>query len=107
MSFSAHPAYSFCLRPFVAHVALSLAIVRCRRGFSSSSSSRLIAIGVVVIRVRPVGPSAVDRLVDRFAARPLVPSCLSGGGEAWLGWFSPIPCGLLLGVSLSCPRSLS
>lgn len=106
MSFSAHPAYSFCLRQFVVRVARSqlfaviVAPLPRRRPV-------LLAIVGVVIRVRPVGSSAVDRFVVRFAAhRLLVPSCLLGGGEAWRGWFSPVPCGLLLGVSLSCLRSL-
>lgn len=107
MSFSAHPAYSFCLRQFVVRVARSqlfavvVALLPRRRPV-------LLAIVGVVIRVRPVGSSVVDRFVDRFAAhRLLAPFCLSEGGEAWRGGFSPVPCGLLLGVSLSCPSSFS
>lgn len=87
MSFSAHSAYSFYLRSFVVRAARSLVIVRCRRGSVSSSvvvarcRLVLLAIGCRRRSCSPRGvSSAVDRLVDRFAARLLVPSCLSGGG---------------------------
>lgn len=100
MSFSAHPAYSFCLRQFVVRVARSqlFAVVV---DLLPRRRPVLLAIVGVVIRVRPVGSSVVDRFA---ASRPVL---LVGRWGGLRGWFSPVPCGLLLGVSLSCPRSLS
>lgn len=60
----------------------------CRRGSVSSSvvvarrRFALLALGWRRHSCSPRGASAVDRLVDRFTARLLSPSCLSCGGAA-------------------------
>lgn len=76
----------------------------CRRGFVSSSvvvarrRFALLALGCRRHSCSPRETSAVDRLVDRFTARLLSPSCLSCGGTTGVaGSLVPL-CDPLLGV---------